>query len=859
VGTSFLTELSVGSVIKTTGDVVIGTVASITDNTNLTLTGNAASTNSGINYHSQGVGPGDDVLIQGGDNIVINVANATCASIGGNNSGTGGWRITFNTGSQLAVAGIVTVGDAGHAGSIDMTNGGLLRASSLAVTNAGTWTRGAGTVELTGTSTLPTTFFANFNNLVISSGETTTSADLYINGNLTIADGASFVSAGFSLTANGGGTSSTTIGGAGAKLTINPSGGTLVFNGLVTVNSGGSWLNQGNTPVEFHRGITNNGTFIAGSGQQTFNINNQALTGNFIIDKASISVITLTNNNQLEITNALTGNGNLVQSGSSSILNINFPGVVGLTGILNASAAGNTVNYKNGSAQTVVGVNYSNLTLSGGGTKTLQSGTTNITGNLTLSGTTSTTAVGNLTISGNVKTDAGTTFHAGDFIHSIGGNFTNDGIFDGGTQGGTGTIVFNGTADQTISNSNANPLNHTVNVNINKPTGSVILGSDFTVVNALNMVQGNIILNTHNLTLGIDGGSNVGTLSHSGGTIVGSGKFIRWFTGDPIGSLDPAGLFPVGSSTDYRPLNIATASSFTPGTLAVEYHDAPGSTDLSSSPVSDGGTDIVLRDNFYWEITQPSITPLSDGTYGISVTANDLGGVGDVDDLRLMQASGVVGTAGSNGGTTTSPVVNRTAIAVAGLYNQFFIGSVDAVSSPLPIKLLSFTASAVNGSVRLDWETTSEINNDHFTIQRSRNSTAWENIKDVPGAINSSVNIKYSEYDETPYQGVSYYRLQQTDQDGKTSFSPIVSVKIGQSAAVNLYPNPVSDQIWITTSGSGRLNVALYNSNGRRVNVPVSTDGNKATINVSMLSAGTYFVHIAQGGLSESRVVIVAR
>ena len=108
-----------------------------------------------------------------------------------------------------------------------------------------------------------------------------------------------------------------------------------------------------------------------------------------------------------------------------------------------------------------------------------------------------------MNICGNVITTAGTTLHAGDFTHFIGGNLTNAGIFEGGTQGGTGTIYLNGSVDQTISNTNAAPTNHTVNITIDKPAGSVILNTDFTVVNTLNMVKGNIILNTHNLILGI--------------------------------------------------------------------------------------------------------------------------------------------------------------------------------------------------------------------------------------------------------------------------------------------------------------------------------------------------------------------
>jgi hypothetical protein len=80
IGTQFTTEISVGNIIKNSGSATIGTVASITDNTHLVLTANAAYTISGLAYKSQGVGPVDAVTINSG--VIITVDGAyTCASI----------------------------------------------------------------------------------------------------------------------------------------------------------------------------------------------------------------------------------------------------------------------------------------------------------------------------------------------------------------------------------------------------------------------------------------------------------------------------------------------------------------------------------------------------------------------------------------------------------------------------------------------------------------------------------------------------------------------------------------------------------------------------------------------------------
>jgi hypothetical protein len=57
--------------------------------------------------------------------------------------------------------------------------------------------------------------------------------------------------------------------------------------------------------------------------------------------------------------------------------------------------------------------------------------------------------------------------------------------------------------------------------------------------------------------------------------------------------------------------------------------------------------------------------------------------------------------------------------------------------------------------------------------------------------------------------------------------------------------------------GTGKLRVALFNSSGRRMNVPVSIDENGARLNVSGLEAGTYFVQVTRGAQTESRAVLI--
>ncbi|WP_264565882.1 T9SS sorting signal type C domain-containing protein [Flavobacterium sp. N3904] len=371
-GTLFLTELSVGSVIRTLGNTAIGTVASIASNTSLTLTANASNSVTAQTYRTTSGPPSpvDNVTIVSNHIVAVN-GIYTCASLAIAPTNTNTATLQFSGGSsQLTVNGTVTLGNNGaptRRGSLDMTNGGTIicQGFSLANTGANLFTAGTGTVQLTTTNTLPTTIFTSFNNLTISNGTTTNNATLTVSAALTGAGGLTNSSGG---TLNLNGTSSiTTLTNAGTAakngtgaittaLANFTNTGTFDINGSgaitgVTNNSGGTFNINGSNTVT---GITNNagGTLnINGSGAIT------GITNNGTVNLAGSGTITTFNN-----------------ATAASQLNISIAPVPTIS-TLTATFAGNTVNYS-GAAQTVIATTYSNLRLSGSGTKTFAGATT---------------------------------------------------------------------------------------------------------------------------------------------------------------------------------------------------------------------------------------------------------------------------------------------------------------------------------------------------------------------------------------------------------------------------------------------------------------------------------------------------
>lgn len=90
--------------------------------------------------------------------------------------------------------------------------------------------------------------------------------------------------------------------------------------------------------------------------------------------------------------------------------------------------------------------------------------------------------------------------------------------------------------------------------------------------------------------------------------------------------------------------------------------------------------------------------------------------------------------------------------------------------------LLFFTAKPVADHVQINWSTANEVDNNFFTVQRSADFENYESIRRVNGNVKSSATVNYEIMDYAPFSGVSYYRLQLTDFDGKNTYSDVPSV-----------------------------------------------------------------------------------
>ncbi|MFO0357578.1 MAG: T9SS type A sorting domain-containing protein [Sphingobacteriaceae bacterium] len=164
----------------------------------------------------------------------------------------------------------------------------------------------------------------------------------------------------------------------------------------------------------------------------------------------------------------------------------------------------------------------------------------------------------------------------------------------------------------------------------------------------------------------------------------------------------------------------------------------------------------------------------------------------------------------------------------------------------LPIELLTFTASCEANTILLKWSTATELNNDYFTIERSDDAINFEILSTIDGAGNSTQILNYSYVDQTPLKALNYYRLKQTDFNGKFKYSNLIALDCTKNGLVNdirVYPNPANFDVTIDLNGNyPQANLELLNSQGQLIYSDLIM--NKINLNINKFTSGLYLIKV---------------
>jgi hypothetical protein len=453
------------------------------------------------------------------------------------------------------------------------------------------------------------------------------------------------------------------------------------------------------------------------------------------------------------------------------------------------------------------------------------------------------------------------------------GNFTNQGSF---TPNNSTIYMYGCSSTNTLSSTTGISFNNLV---IDNTNGLVIGGpSNVTVNNALTLTNGAVTTGTNILILA---NTNAANLAYTNGFI--NGNFRR-----NIASNASTYFFAVGSGTNSADRHLsAFVNNFLTGVSFInasvrEFTQLTPNNDANLTAIQNtlalvSSLGKTTGQTTIWDFT-PNSAP-SGGSYGVNLYTENTNLSGSDDNTfcplkRSISAS--YANFSSFEGTTTIPAIGspgRIYNSGAGYaerlgytsFSEYIIAKTSG--GILPVKLISFDANPVGDDVALNWLTASEKNSAYFTVEKGKDALNFEVVGTVRGAGNSNSTRAYSLVDIHPFSGLSYYRLKQTDFDGKFTHSKIVAVNFNNKNNLDLlvYPNPnkSGDDVSISILGSLNSTVYLdiYDGMGKKQysrTLKTNSENDNLTITVpsQLFSPGIYIITATSGETVLNRKLI---
>lgn len=169
---------------------------------------------------------------------------------------------------------------------------------------------------------------------------------------------------------------------------------------------------------------------------------------------------------------------------------------------------------------------------------------------------------------------------------------------------------------------------------------------------------------------------------------------------------------------------------------------------------------------------------------------------------------------------------------------------------PLPVHLLSFTARrGADNTVLLQWQTAEEINNSHFSLERSGDGQLYVVIGTVQASATGGQG-SYAFTDRQPLSGTGYYRLRQYDRDGHQRLYGVQMVRAGDGTGkAVLQPNPVTGAgftVNLQKPVTAAIAYTISNAGGQVVQTGRLTNPLQ-WITTDKLPAGIYLLQLGDG------------
>ena len=309
------------------------------------------------------------------------------------------------------------------------------------------------------------------------------------------------------------------------------------------------------------------------------------------------------------------------------------------------------------------------------------------------------------------------------------------------------------------------------------------------------------------------------------------------------------------------------------------FKNGPSAIPALKATISDAGTTQATvttaggtfnRAKKVFKLSQTSVDNSSLDSIILYYTASELAvwGVNNIPNLKVLQAFDgvdIYSTLNVTNSVILTPTVDSSRKVSDSVYTfKVFtkgLGSFMIVdpATNLPLKMLTFKGALKENAVHLDWTTANEYNTGGFEVERSTDGEIYTALGWVNSLGSAALN-SYTYTDNSVVKGNKYYyRLKQVDKDGKFVYSSIVIVAyLSDKNWVNVYPNPVKDNLFIQRQNGSYSNtsIVITDVSGKVVFQNNSTLSTTLKVETANWSNGVYIIKLnSNEGSSTMKIV----
>ena len=419
---------------------------------------------------------------------------------------------------------------------------------------------------------------------------------------------------------------------------------------------------------------------------------------------------------------------------------------------------------------------------------------------------------------------------------------------------GTGTITTTGSTfnyKNALKQNIAGGKNFVYNnLTINEAADSAAtLSASALVQGALNIQHGKLTTTTKNL-LTLDVNATITTGSDS--------SFVNGPLAKNFASTTPF-TYPIGAV--YQGLGYPRKAIITPGTADAKTYTAAYAIGkvANITKIDSTSLDAIADSAAYYNVAVSNYTAGADTSAQLNfefipgyyldsnlVLAHYFHGKFVAESTPFLNTNGSQVNVTTNGYDTT--------------FGHFTLGIANPTT--VPVKLGAVVAAQLaNSTVKVSWESYSEINVNKYVVESSADGINFA----AKGSLPAKGASGYSFIDNSPKEGLNYYRIKEIDNDGRSSYSTVVSVKIGGSIVgnISIYPNPVTNKQLNFALNTAAANYTLKVTDVLGKSVLASTinhNGGTASYSIALpagLAKGVYFVKLSNGKNEVTKTIIV--